>query len=535
MASRPLLLVRSLSAAAVLLVLAHVVGADEPAADPRRVAAEQALAEGRGAEAAAAFRVLLDEAVSAGGEAQALAPLRRGLGQALLLADETYASLEPLEALARGGVSADLALYVEALLAHARRNLEAAGATGGQVAPYLEDARRALARIPDEEAVASRRAWLEGEVAYLSGQHGLAVERWAAAPGGDAADPQQRWYRERQAHALYLLGRHAESAAVYERLGKARAAASAWAAAGDGERALGHYATLLAETPTDGALLEDALSAARFTSTQARLEAILTGLTSDDPVVRASWAVARSRLAQQRGDHAAALAVLREVLPTLSGPPRAHLCYEVAACLLRDPSGGEGARTTAADALLAGWRIEPGRSELAALMASMAEQDYRAAPRQWPDPGPLERSLALQRALASTLTEDPYMWANLGNIARVAGEPVEAVRALEMAVSLASPDASFKNDLGLAWLAAGQVPSAEAALRAALEDDAGFLAARQNLARLRRPYVGEAGFEARRLLLGAEAAARAADEPSLLYRSLALRAWRLGRGAQARR
>ena len=548
MASRRRSRARTLAAAAavllgaLLLAVTPFVGrglgvrtwADEPAVDQRLAVAERALAEGMAAEAAVGFRALLEEAVAAGSDKQALASLRRGLGKALLLAEETYASLEPLEALAHDGAPADLALYAEALLAHARRTLDEAGATSGQVAPYLEDVRRALARIPDEQAVAAGRAWLEGEEAYLGGRHAQAVELWATAPSSGDSDPQERWYRERQAHALYHLGRQREAAEVYERLGNARAAASAWAAAREGERALAHYAVLLAAAPGDPLLLEDAVSAARFTSTQTRLESILAALRSEDPTVRATWAVARSRLAQQRGDHAAAVSVLREVIPALSGPSLAHLCHELAASLLLDPSGGEKARVEAAAALLAGWAVEPGRIELAALMSLLAEQDYRAAPRQWPDRRPLERSLSLQRALASTLADDPFMQANLGNIARLAGESLEAVRALEAAVALAPADAAFKNDLGLALLAAGRTPEAEAAFRAALEDDGAFLAARQNLARLRRPYAGEAGLEARRLLLGAEAAARAAGEPSLLYRTLALRAWRYGRRAEAR-
>lgn len=528
--------------AAVLLAVAPWVGhglgvrawADEPAVDERLAVAERQLAEGRAAEAVVGFRALLEEAVAAGGNAPYLAALRRGLGKALLLAEESYASLEPLETLARDGGPADLALYAEALLAHVRRTLDKASAANVQVEPYLEDARQALARIPAEQAAGTRRAWLEGEEAYLGGRHARAVELWAAAPSSGDSDPQERWYRERQAHALYQLGRQREAAEVYEKLGNARAAASAWAAAREGERALAHYAALLAAAPGDPLLLEDAVSAARFTSTQTRLESILAALTSEDPAVRASWAAARSRLAQQRGDHAFARSVLRELLPSLSGPPLANLCYELAACLLLDPQGGEPARAQAGEVLLQGWVAEPGHRNLASLMGLMAEQDFRAAPRLWPDTGPLQRSLTLQRALVKTLPEDPFMQANLGNIARLAGEAEHAVDALMIAVRLLPGDAATRNDLGLALLAAERASEAEAAFQAALVDDPGFLAARQNLGRLRRPYAGEAGFEARRLLLGAEAAARAAGEPSLLYRTLALRAWRYGRSAEAR-
>jgi|GEM_PF-6045794 len=508
--------------------------ADEPAGNERLAQAESQLAEGRAVEAAVGFRALLDEAVAAGGDAPFLASLRRGLGKALLLAEETYASLEPLETLSRDGAPSDLALYAEALLAHARRTLAEASATSLQVAPYLEDARGALARIPAEQAAATGRAWLAGEAAYLGGRHAQAVELWAAAPSRGDSVPQERWYRERQAHALYQLGRQREAAEVYETLGHARAAASAWAAAREGERALAHYAVLLAAAPGDPLLLEDAVSAARFTSMQVRLESILGALTSEEPAVRATWAVARSRLAQQRGDHALARSVLRELVPSLSGPPLATLCYELAACLLLDPQGGESARAEAGNVLLAGWTAEPGQADLAALMGLMAEQDFRAAPRFWPEAGPLHRSLALQRALVLALPEDPFMQANLGNIARLAGESGVAVAALLTAVRLLPEDAATKNDLGLALLADERAAEAQAAFQAALADDPGFLAARQNLARLRRPYAGEAGFEARRLLLGAEAAARATGEPNLLYRTLALRAWRYGRRAEAR-
>jgi len=510
--------------------------ADEPPPQGDLAAAEAELAAGHGAEAAARFRALLEQAVAAGADAATLAPLRRGLARALLLEGESYAALEPLEALAHGGQGADLALYAEGLLQHVRRNLEDGATAGGKVAPYLEDARRALAGIPEGEAVALGRAWLEGEVAYLGGHLADAVERWKAAPSANADDPQERWYRERLAHALYQLGRPKEAAEVYEALGNARAAASAWAAAREGEKALAHYEALLAATPGDETLLEDAMSAARFTSTQQRLEAMLSKGATDDVAVWVSWNIALSRLAQQRGDHGRSRDVLRQVVRSgrVQGSPLARVSYELAACLLLDPQGGESARKEAARVLIRGWEAEPGNTGLATLMGMMAEQDFRAAPRLWPDRGPLERSLDLQRVLEASLPDDPFVQANLGNIARLAGDSALAVAALTTAVELLPGDAATKNDLGLALLSAGHTEKAVAAFRAALADDPGFLAARQNLARLKRPYAGEAGVEARQLLLGAEDAARRAGQPSLLYRALALRAWRCGRAAEAR-
>jgi Flp pilus assembly protein TadD len=162
-------------------------------------------------------------------------------------------------------------------------------------------------------------------------------------------------------------------------------------------------------------------------------------------------------------------------------------------------------------------------------MALLAEQDFRAAPRAWPDRRPLERMVRLQRALAQASPDDPVVLANGGNVLRLAGEHALAVDALTRAVELAGGDPSTRNDLALALLAAGQRDLAEAAMRQALADDPGTLSAAQNLARVVQAR-GEAGREeARRLLLDAHARARAAGQPSTVYRALALKAWRDGR------
>jgi tetratricopeptide (TPR) repeat protein len=507
------------------LAAAPAARAEDPApTESEVVEAERALAEGRAAQAAEAFR-RLRAAPDAERPAAQRRRIDRGLARALLATGEPYAALEPLEGLVGAGEAEDLVLYASALLAHVRARLDESGAAAPQVAPFLEDARRALARVPTSHASVAEATWLAGEVEYLDGRLEGAVERWTRAATAPVTDA-DRWYRERLAHALYRLGRHADAARVYEALGNLRGAAASWAAAKQGEQALAHYATLIERTPADESLVAEALAAARFTGQQARLESLLAGLKSDVPDERGAWALVRGSLWLQLGQPARARETLVAAKPGTSPKMLGRLCAEEAMALLRDPSGGESARRDAATALLEGWAADPGEPTLAAWMALMAEQDFRAAPRAWPDRRPLDRMLTLQRALAATASDDPVVLANGGNIARLAGDPDGAVAALEKAVLLSGGDPSTRNDLALAFLAADRVPEAEAAMRQALADDPATLSAAQNLARLVAARGTQGRQEARRLLLDAQARAQASGQPSVVYRALALKAWR---------
>lgn len=530
----PVALRALLGALLLALPLAGVAGpgactawaGEEAAAAERLAQARRLLEAGRADEAEAALDALLREAAP-GEPLRGMADeVRRELARARLAQGRAYAALEPLEALARGGRAPDLVLYVEALLAHVREVLAGEGALGTQVAPFLEDARRALSRIPGGEAQALGAGWLAGELAYLAGDLAAAVERWDAAQA-IAAGP--RWALERRAHALWALGQHARAAAAYEELGERRGAAAAWSAAREAGRALPLYGALLAEQPDDDALLEEALSAARYLGEQAALEAVLAGLSSEDAARRAAWALARSRLRAGAGDRQGALQLLAAA--RASAPPawRARLCAQEASLLLADPAVDEAGRERAAQVLVEGLAADPADDTLAGLVSYEVQRDFRVAPDAWPDRRPLERALHLQRAGAQARPQDPLGWANLGNVARLAGRLDEAAASFERALELGGGDAATRNDMALALLALGRRDAAEAALRAALAEDPGLLSARQNLAR-HLSLLGAAGArEAREQLLEAERRARLDGAPALVFRSLALKAWRTQR------
>jgi tetratricopeptide (TPR) repeat protein len=388
------------------------------------------------------------------------------------------------------------------------------------VMPYLDDALRALDGLDDAEALR-----LAGEAHYQAGRLAPAIEAWRRVPRAAPPGALDLWYAERLAHALYLAGRYEESAHEYEAVGQRRGAAAAWTAAKDGERALAHLLALLEQAPGDGALLEEAVTAARLTSEERRLERGLAALPANDPAAQAAHVRVRARLLVLLAEHVAAATLLREARGALAGADAAHVGAALARTLLLTPGLGEPGRDEAARALLDAAAAAPDAAEVAALMTTMAQQDFAAAPGAWPDARPLERGVAVLQALARTAPDDPLVLSNLGNMLRLAGRGAEAVAALEAACRAAPGDAAVTNDLGLALLAAGDRVAARAAFERAVEEDAGLAAARQNLARL----LADAGqtAQAREQLAAAEAASRHAGQPWLLYRFLALRAWRL--------
>lgn len=513
-----------LLAALVLVALAAParLGAEDPPLD--LPTAQAALDAGRWTEARSAFQGLLDRAVAAGtSDAPALAPLRRGLGRALLGLDEPYEALRVLEPLAaEGGTAEDHLLYAEALTAHARANLAEGQASAAKVVPYLEDALAAARAAEGHPGLLERRLQVVGEANDLAGRTEAAVAAWQGVGLGTPPTPGQRWCRERLAHALYRLGRHREAAGAFESLGLRRAAAAAWAAAKDAERALAHYAALLAEHPDDGALLEEALSTARFTGTQTRLDEILASLPAS-PAGRVGLLRARARLAEQRSDYGTALAHVRAAQAAASRPS-ATLAKDLARLLVRSGAGGQAAREEAAGVLLEALGREPQDPDLPAMMLAIAQQDFADAWRAWPDRRPLARCVALQRAVLAGRTDDVRALQDLGNSLRLAGETEAAVATFEQALAAEPGDAVLRSDAGLAYGAARRPADAAAAFARARDDDPGLLAARQNLARASWRAGDDAAAQSESA--AALVAARAAGSPWLLYRFLFDRAWR---------
>jgi tetratricopeptide (TPR) repeat protein len=398
--------------------------------------------------------------------------------------------------------------------------------TGGTAAalrlPYLADALAAAEAVPAEGPLKDRRLAVMGEAHNLAGRTEQAVAAWQAAALGDPPTAEQKYARERLAHALYRLGRHRDSAAAYESVGNRRGAAAAWGAAREAEKALALYASLLAEAPGDAVLMADALAVARFAGGQERLDAILAGMSGTGERAAAILR-ARARLAEQKKDFAGALTHLRAAraaLPALSPA----LAADIGRVLIRGGTGGQAAREEAAAVLLEAWKTAPGEPGLRDLMLAIAAQEFSDAWRAWPDRRPLERSVALQTAVLRSAKDDPLAWANLGNTLRLAGDAKGAAGALNDAVILAPEDAAAWNDLGLAWSAAGQPEEALGAFRRAVAADEAFLAARQNLGRALWRQGDDAGAAGQ--LAAAERSARATGASWMLYRVLANRAWR---------
>lgn len=512
----------ALLACLVWAVAGQTARADEPPPDPV-AAAQAALDEGRLEQAREAFRALLEQTLAQPApEAARVATLRRGLGTALIALGQPFEALDALEPLARTGTPADAVLYAEALVGHARA--AAAEGLGTRVAPYLDDALKALARAEGVATLEARRLRLEGEAHLLAGRPEEAVRAWSAVPWSDPPTQVERWTWERLARTLYDLGRFQASAEAYERLGEMRGAAAAWAAARQPDKALALYAALLASGASDAALLEDAVAAARFAGGGERLEALLEGVAAPGAgavnVLRA-----RARLAEHRADHARAAALLRSALALPEGRDDATLGIDLVRVLLRVTGGDPQApRQEAFETLMGALKAHPTDPRLKEVLLALAQQDLAQAWQAYPDLRPLQRSVASQQALLALEPDDPLAWANLANTLKVKGDTEAALEAFARALRLAPEDASIRNDYALGLKAAGRSAEAEAEFARALASDPTLLAALQNLARAHARAGRQT--QARGALEQAARAARAAGAPWMLYRALSDRAWR---------
>ncbi|MHC5009721.1 MAG: hypothetical protein ACYTG6_02095 [Planctomycetota bacterium] len=473
---------------------------------------------------AATLRERLAAAQEAGAGDAELAALHASLAEALVREGEAYAALQHLEAvLAKRDRPEDHLRYGEVLLRIARENMQSLQASSVQVLPYLLDALDAARAAGDDVDVQARRRHLEAESRYWMGDLDLAAAAWEATAFDDLPEGEARRARELWGHALYGLGRHAEAAAAFRAAGNQRAEASAWSAAGDGEKAIGAYAPLLRAMPGDRTLLDEAFRAARFAGAEETLAKLLAGLDTNDleGADRAVLLVTRARVAAAMGEVRAALNLL-EVAAT-ADPASAEPLMLWGSLRLDAPASEPGdPMDEAVDAWIRALERDPTHAQAASALWITAGNDYGSA---WRSPDALARSLRAQRAIVEHVPRgNPdweglgLAWSNLGNTLRIAGLLEEALEAYDRAVEAEPYDPTIRSDRGLVLSALGRDDDALAAFEAAIDLDAAFEPARQNAARAHWRAARDAEAEAH--LAAALESARATGRGAMRYRFL---------------
>ena len=229
----------------------------------------------------------------------------------------------------------------------------------------------------------------------------------------------------------------------------------------------------------DGALIEEAVAAARYAGAQAELAGVLATLDVPDDL-RAVWLTARGRLAAALGEHDDALAFLEAAAD--ADPASAAPLYELGQVLLAGP--GDDAQTKA-DAAAGVWlealQRAPNDERVLAVLWDQAGRDYATA---WRSPRALARSIRLQQGIVEAQPDDGLAWGNLGNTLRVAGRLEEALAAYDRAHALEGSDPVLASDRGLVLSALGRKDEALDAFLAAAALDPEYDAAWQNAARL---------------------------------------------------
>ncbi|MCC7138373.1 MAG: hypothetical protein IT460_08115 [Planctomycetes bacterium] len=498
------------AALAIAVVLGAVAG---PAvADPPTVeAAEAALAHGDAPAALAAFRALA--ATPEGAEDPRVLA---GLGAALVRTGDPRAALDPVGgAVRRRGNAGDRALYAEALLAVAKENAARGPRSGLDVMPYLRDAVTQGEAAKDATAAeAARLARAVGEARWMLGDAKGA--RDALAHPGLVGDAEAQ---DLLARACFGVGDFAQAATAWERAGSRRGVAAARAAGRD-ERAVADFAALVLESPTDLALVDDAIGAAVWVGKPEALDTALAaapGAATSPAVLRA-----RGRLAERAGRLDDAVARYREA--RAAAPDDVELVADLARARLRAAPEDAAAVEEATAWFLEVLARNPADSWARQGLEYVARRDTDAAPKAWPDTLRLTRAVRIFGALAQADPADAVAWANLGTALRNAGDAKGAVEALDRAVEANPYDGSLQNDRGIALLARGDRAAARAAFDRAAALDPTATAPHQNAARLARLDGDVAG--ARAHLAAAITVSRSVGGHPMLYRAMLDRVWR---------
>jgi tetratricopeptide (TPR) repeat protein len=456
-------------AAVLAAVLCLVPGAAR--AEGEDVAAcEKLLAEGRVAEAVTCFRALAD---ATGGDRP---EVQSGLGRALLRAGKPRTALEPLRRAATArGTPADHAVLAEALVGSAEERMQAGPSRTIDVVPFLKDAIVAAEEAAKDPAQVRPATLAKARAHFLLGE--LDAARAALDLPALASDPTALDLRGR---VEYAGKRWAEAAAAFDAAGNRRAAATAWYAAKD-PRVVDAYMALLAETPGDLALLEEAVGAARAASAAGALEAAL-GKGSPPDAAKGEWLYARGRLLESAGRGADAIARYREAADAMPGDvrPRAHVARLLWAAAPDDPAALADAERLLLEAL----KLSPKDPDVRMLLGAVAARLGSTPGRAWPDRSGLDRAISIYRALGEADPDDAEAWANAGNGLRWAGDPEASLEAYDRAVAANPHDALVWNDRGLAELAAGKDDAALASFARAAAVGPSELSPRQNAGRI---------------------------------------------------
>lgn len=493
-------------------------------------AAARALAAGDAERAVALLAPRFEQAEGAADPA--LASL---LGAARMQAGTPRAALAPLEAaVQRRGGALDRVAYAEALLAVAKEAIAAGPRFGFEVTPYLRDAVSVLGTLaevgagPSDPAVSTRAARIGGEARWLLGDLEEA-RRLLSAPGlrGDVVATDLR------ARASFLLGDYAAAALAYDEAGHVRGAAWSRIFAKD-RAALAAYRSLVAASPGDAALADEAALAATTLAGVDELDAGLRQAAEAEPDAarRAGLARARGRILERAGRYGEAADRYREARAL--APESVDLLADFARARLAsapdDPDAVDEAVAVYEEVLARDPEDAWARSGL----AYVAQRDTDEAARAWPDRRRIDRAVKAFRAVAAADPTDGAAWGNLGLALRMAGDDAGAEAAFARALEANPYDARTWNDLGIARVGAGRHAAALEAFDEALALEPGQTSAHQNAARLHRlagDLEAATAHTARAL-----ATTRAVGGHALLYRALLDRTWRArARGGTANR
>ena len=486
----------------------------------------------------------LEVALSASRDEASVKILQRALAQRQTAAAMFGSAIATYESLTRKDPQPeDLVALGHVRLALAKREA-ASGGSNAVVTPLLMDAIEAtdsLSVKPNAGLSPTLRLRLLTTRGEALRWHGQPKE---AAALYHSADPEtfDKGVRKRLwdgcARAHYAAKEYGASAEAFARAQNPRAAAAAWSAEKNREKALGVYRELMQTALTSAdeegvtpfaTVSGEAFRSSRFFHGLAELDTIAETLKPSNEKQRADLLAFRASIREARGDEATARALLDEALPLIqkhgTSAEVARTRVNVGRLLVAvTGDAAAAARTQAVNHFMAAID-EPSTHADAVYMLSQLAGVYDR--RMWMDPTAVDECLRIQRALTQAKPNDATVWSNLGNSLRRAGFTDESLTAYEKAARLDAEDPVLRSDQGLALSAAGKFDEALHAFDVSVSLDEGYLAGYQNAARqlVLRGQVEKASGRLGRAVRVARREGRRSDT----YRFLWEQAWRASR------
>ncbi len=443
--------------------------------------------------------------------------------------DDDRALSERLRMVRERGSPEDRVAAGEALLARARRRIEAGVQRGVSVTMVLADALDVLRPIETDLIAGDGDPELRARGLYvlawsylLRSEAGAAAERLARVDREALPETWRALIADALARVLLTTGNPRGAAEAFLEAGNDRGAASSFAAARAAGDAARLYARLLVLAPDDDALRAEAMQAARFADAGSALADALEPAAFGEAAPVALIAT-RAEALGIGGRNEDAIEAWRAVLEREPRRPGARVGLAE-----RLAVRGTAADLDEAVDLAAGELVhDPTEVAPRNVLWAIARADFERLHTDGPDGRRLARCLLAQETIVAADPTDPSAWSNLGNTLRVAGRATESLEASAQAVELDPGDPALISDRGLALAGAGDAEGALRAFLAALAVDPGHLPALQDAARV----LIETGrpVDALDFLARALAAARRSGSPTSSYRILMGRAYRAAR------